>query len=261
MTHIITIPPKPIQSKSTQFWVHQVPAAKDNLIWMIEYEKGKCAVVDGPSAKEALEYCQEYDLVISVILNTHTHWDHVGINKDLHKKGMMNGVQVYGSKKRASEVPFLTMPLVDGDSVHLGPLQGKVWLTEGHIDGHLSYIFDEFLFCGDTMFAGGCGYLFDGPPEKMHHSLQRLVALPPDTFICCAHEYTEDNLAFASSVDPENTKLQERNVSVKAIRAKGESTLPSTIGLELETNPFVRVGSAEEFRTRRELKNTGAYRK
>ena len=111
------------------------------------------------------------------------------------------------------------------------------------------------------MFAGGCGYLFDGPPEKMHHSLQRLATLAPETFVCCAHDYTEDNLAFASSVDPENTKLQERNVSVKAIRAKGESTLPSTIGLELETNPFVRVGSAEEFRTRRELKNTGAYRK
>lgn len=261
MTHIITIPPKPIQSKSTQFWVHQVPAATDNLIWMIEYEKGKCAVVDGPSAKEALEYCQEHDLVISVILNTHTHWDHIGINNDLHKKGMMNGVQVYGSKKCASEVPFLTMPLVDGDSVHLGPLQGKVWLTEGHIDGHLSYIFEEFLFCGDTMFAGGCGYLFDRQPLKMHASLQRLAALPPETFVCCAHEYTEDNLAFAISVDPENTKLQERNVSVKAIRAKGESTLPSTIGLELETNPFVRVGSAEEFRNRRELKNTGAYRK
>ena len=260
MTHIITTQPKPIQSKSTQFWVHQVPAAKDNLIWMIEYEKGKVAVVDGPSATEALTYCKKNDLEITTILNTHTHWDHIGINMDLHKKGMMSGIQVYGPKKRASEVPFLTMPLVDGDSVSLGSLHGRVWLTEGHIDGHISYIFDEFLFCGDTLFAGGCGYLFDGPPIKMHHSLQKLASLAPETFVCCAHEYTEDNLLFALSVDPENTKLQERSLSVKETRSAGESTLPSTIGMELETNPFIRVSSAEEFASRRELKNTGAYR-
>lgn len=260
MTHIITTQPKPIQSKSTQFWVHQVPAAKDNLIWMIEYEKGRVAVVDGPSATEALTYCKKNDLEITTILNTHTHWDHIGINMDLHKKGMMSGIQVYGPKKRASEVPFLTMPLVDGDSVSLGSLHGRVWLTEGHIDGHISYIFDEFLFCGDTLFAGGCGYLFDGPPIKMHHSLQKLASLAPETFVCCAHEYTEDNLLFALSVDPENTKLQERSLSVKETRSDGESTLPSTIGLELETNPFIRVSSAEEFASRRELKNTGAYR-
>ena len=216
--------------------------------------------MDGPSAKEVFAYCEANKLELTTILNTHTHWDHVGINNDLKRQGRMDNIRVFGAKKRASEVPCLTDPLEDGDIFQLGELEGKVWLTEGHINGHISFIFDEFLFCGDTMFAGGCGYLFDGPAQKMHDSLQRLSTLASDTWVCCAHEYTEDNLKFALSVEPNNQKLQDRNVSVLQIRNLGKSTLPSTIGLELETNPFLRVNSAEEFAWRREKKNKGLYK-
>ena len=260
MSHIITVQPQPIQSKSKQFWVHQVPAAKDNLVWLIEYEEGKVAAVDGPSAKEVFSYCRANGLELTTILNTHTHWDHVGINNDLKRQGKINDIRVFGSHKMAADVPGLTDPLNDGDILQLGKLQGQVWLTEGHIDGHLSFIFDEFVFCGDTMFAAGCGYLFSGPPEKMHNSLQRLAALDPDTFVCCAHEYTEDNILFALSIEPDNQALQARDVSVKERRGRGESTLPSTIGLERETNPFLRVASWQEFAHRREEKNKGRYK-
>ena len=145
MPHIITVQPKPIQSKSKKFWVHQVPAAKDNLVWLIEYAKGKVAAVDGPSAKEVFAYCEENGLILTTILNTHTHWDHVGINNDLKRQGKMDNIRVFGAKKMASEVPCLTDPLEDGDNFQLGELRGEVWLTEGHIDGHLSFIFDEFF--------------------------------------------------------------------------------------------------------------------
>lgn len=261
MSHVITVQPKPIQSKSKKFWVHQVPALKDNLVWLIEYEKGKVAAVDGPSAKEVFAYCEAHRLTLTTILNTHTHWDHVGINNDLKRQGLMDNIRVFGSKKRYREVPCITDRLEDGDSIQLGDLKGTVWLTEGHIDGHLSFIFEDFLFCGDTMFAGGCGYLFDGPPEKMHNSLQRLSTLAEDTFVCCAHEYTEDNMEFALSIDLQNKELQARNVLVQQLRARGESTLPSTIGLEKQTNPFVRSNSWEEFAQRREEKNKGLYKK
>ncbi|MEL6183784.1 MAG: hydroxyacylglutathione hydrolase C-terminal domain-containing protein, partial [Myxococcota bacterium] len=116
-----------------------------------------------------------------------------------------------------------------------------VMLTEGHIDGHVSYRVEEALFCGDTLFAGGCGYLFDGPPAKMHDSLQRLAGLPEDTLVFCAHEYTQDNLRFAWFVEPDNAALAERIRTDWARRGRGEATVPSTIGLELATNPFIRA--------------------
>ena len=118
-------------------------------------------------------------------------------------------------------------------------------LTEGHIDGHVSYLFDGVLFCGDTLFAGGCGYLFDGPPEKMHESLSRFAELDADTLVCCAHEYTQDNLLFAYSIEPSNTRLVERAKDVWKRRLRGESVVPSTIGEEMETNPFMRTTSTE----------------
>ena len=114
-------------------------------------------------------------------------------------------------------------------------------LTEGHINGHISYLIGGALFCGDTLFGGGCGYLFDGPPSSMHKSLQRLAALEPDTLVCCAHEYTEDNMRFAWWVGADSEALTARIREVAKIRGRGASTLPSTIGLERATNPFIRV--------------------
>jgi hydroxyacylglutathione hydrolase len=245
MAHVISIPPQPIQSLSGKFTVHQVPAATDNIIWLIEYAPNLCAVVDGPCAKEALKYCEENALEITTILNTHNHSDHIGINHDLGSKGLIKDIRVIGSEKKKNEIPFITETVQDGSSIELGDISGTVWLTEGHIDGHICYIFEEFLFCGDTMFAGGCGYLFDGPAKKMFLSLSRLSSLPDNTNVCCAHEYTQDNLLFAYSVEPTNPILKERMISVWKKRKMGQSSLPSTILVEKKTNPFIRVSSLE----------------
>ena len=270
--HCITTLPAPTQSQTHNFKVHQVPAHQDNLIWLIEYASGLCAIVDGPSAKEVLPYIEDHNLRITHILNTHTHADHVGINRDLGKRGLLDDVVVIGCRTRSTDIPHITKMVDEGDVFKLGDLDVKVWRTEGHINGHLSFIVGDFVFCGDTMFSGGCGYLFDGPPAKKHASLQRLASLPPNTFVCPAHEYTEDNLLFAMSVELNNPKLVERFEQVKAIRGRGESTLPSTIQIECDSNPFVRVESVEIqqvikstdgieiFARTRALKDSRAYR-
>ena len=270
--HCITTPPAPTPSQTHNLTVHQVPAHQDNVIWLIEYQTGLCAVVDGPSAKEVLPYVKANNLRITHILNTHTHADHVGINRDLGKRGLLDDVDVIGCRTRSADVPHITQGVDEGDVFKLGDLDVEVWRTEGHIDGHLSFLVADFVFCGDTMFSGGCGYLFDGPPAKMHASLQRLASLPPTTFVCPAHEYTEDNLLFAMSIESGNSKLVERFEQVKAIRSRGESTLPSTMQIERDSNPFVRVESVEiqdavkatvglDVLTRtRQLKDSKAYR-
>lgn len=246
MAHVVSHPHPPMRSRSGALTVHQVPAAHDNLVWILVCNQtGEAAVVDGPDAAPVLAYCDAHDLHPTAIFNTHTHPDHIGINLALARTGKLQALRVVGPRRRAADVPGLTEPVDDGDEVRLGALTGRVLLTEGHIDGHVSYVFEEFLFCGDTMFGAGCGYLFDGPPTKMHASLQRLAALPGDTRVCCAHEYTEDNLRFAWSIDPENPELAARIREAWAIRRRGECTIPSTIALELRTNPFLR-GEAEE---------------
>lgn len=241
MTHDVTRPMAPFVSASGRFEVHQIPAAQDNLVWVIVCAKtGDAAVVDGPSANELLPYLQDKGISLRAVFNTHHHGDHIGVNADLKKRGLLDGLVVCGPAKKASLVPGLTRGVDEGDVVRVGELEGRVLLTEGHLDGHVSFVFDDVVFCGDTMFGAGCGYLFDGPPAKMHGSLEKLAALPPETRVCCAHEYTLDNLRFAWSVEPDNDALAMRIRQARAIRAEGGSTVPSTIGLERATNPFLR---------------------
>ncbi len=279
MTHVISAPMPWMESRSGAFRVKGIPAAKDNIIWLIACSRtGKAALVDGPLAKPALKVIEAEGLELEAILNTHTHPDHIGLNLALRKAGTLASLRVVGCRERASDIPGLTEPVDEGDEVSLGDARGRVMRTEGHIRGHISFVFENFVFCGDTMFGAGCGYLFDGPPEAMHESLQRLASLPPETKVCCAHEYTEDNLRFAYSIEPENAALRERIRTTRRLREKGESSVPSTIAVERSTNPFVRVDSeellaqlrlqsesslnspAEIFAAARELKNTGAYR-
>lgn len=281
MQHVVTRPVAPFRSGDGRIEVHQVPAAMDNLIWVVACtETGEAAVVDGPpDAGGLLALCAMKGLRLTTIFNTHTHWDHVGINKALAEVGLLDGLRVFGPRGAAKDVPGLTDPVDEGDTVRIGAATGAVLLTEGHIDGHISFVFDDVVFCGDTMFAGGCGYLFDGPPEKMHRSLERLAELPPETRVCCAHEYTEDNLRFAWSLEPDNDALAERIRAVWALRAEGGCTVPSTIGVERATNPFLRHSSATlrasvaaqmkgavldtpalTFAATRALKDTKAYR-
>jgi len=226
--------------------VHQVPAAEDNLVWLVEcVASGEVAAVDGPSAKETLAYCDANGLKLTTILNTHTHPDHVGINRDLGRRGLLEGMRVVGFSGRPADIPGLTEGVDEGSVVMLGAVEGRVLRTEGHIDGHISFLFGDVLFCGDTLFTAGCGYLFDGPPETMHASLERLALLPAETRVCCAHEYTQDNLRFAWSVEPGNADLAQRIRSTWEARSRGECVVPSTIGLERRTNPFLRTQSSE----------------
>lgn len=243
MTHVVSRPAEPFRSASGVLTVHQLPAATDNLVWLVVAEDGEAAAVDGPDAEAVLSYCGEHRLRLTTIFNTHTHGDHVGINRDLEGRGMLRTMRVVGPARAAQAVPGITERVDEGDTVTFGGVTARVLLTEGHIDGHVSFVMDGVVFCGDTLFGAGCGYLFDGPPEKMHDSLTRLAALDAATRVACAHEYTQDNLRFAWSVEPDNPDLVERIVSTWKQRARGECTLPSTIELERRTNPFLRHAS------------------
>lgn len=243
MTHVVTHPTPPFVIASGALTVHQIPAATDNLIWLVAARDGEAAAVDGPDAEAVLAYCARQGLRLTTIFNTHTHGDHVGINRDLEDRGTLRSMRVVGSSRAAHDVPGITERVDEGDSVSFGGVTAKVMLTEGHIDGHVSFVFDGVVFCGDTLFAGGCGYLFDGPPPKMHASLTRLAALDGATRVACAHEYTQDNLRFAWSVEPDNADLAERIGTTWKARARGECTLPSTIEIERRTNPFLRHAS------------------
>lgn len=245
MNHVVTRPTAPFPTKSGRLTVHQIPAATDNLVWLIATPSGEAAAVDGPDAAGVLEYCAARRLRLTALLNTHTHGDHVGINRDLERRGLLAGLRVYGPKRAAADVPGIDRPVDEGDAFELFGVPVRVMLTEGHIDGHVSFVIEDVVFCGDTMFGAGCGYLFDGPPAKMHDSLTRLAALPGETRVCCAHEYTEDNLRFAFSVEPGNGALGERIRATWALRRRGECSVPSTIEVEKRTNPFLRHGSAE----------------
>ena len=244
MTHVVSKPTAPFRSRSGAFEVHQIPAATDNLVWLMVCKKtGVCAVVDGPDASGALAYAAEHGLTLSVVLNTHTHGDHVGVNLDLAKRGKLEGMQVVGPDEARDEVPGLTRGVRHRDTVQVGEVSGRVITANGHIQGHVCFLFEDVLFCGDALFTGGCGRVFTGDFAATHEGLSRLSVLDPSTRICCAHEYTEDCLQFALSVEPDNRALVERAIRVRALRAEGGCAVPSTLAEELATNPMLRWDS------------------
>ncbi len=244
MPHVVSQPEPPFPAIGGRLVVHQVPAAEDNLVWVLVCaETGEAAVVDGPDATGALAAIDALGAKLVAVINTHTHGDHVGLNADLARRGLLSGLRVFGPRAVADQVPGITDPVDEGDTIRFGNLVASVLRTDGHLDGHVSYVLGDALFCGDTLFAGGCGYLFSGPPAKMFDSLMRLAALPDGTRVCCAHEYTQDNLRFAWSVEPDNEELAERIRGVWAKRAAGGCCVPSTIAEERATNPFLRPGS------------------
>ena len=281
MPHVVSIPTPPFRSRSGAFEVHQIPAAEDNLIWLfVCLQTGAAAVVDGPDAEAVLAYADARGITLTHVLNTHTHGDHIGLNRDLLRRGILPGLEVIGPSKVARDVPGLTRAVDDGDTIEVGACTAKVMRTEGHIEGHICFLFEDVLFCGDTLFAGGCGRVFTGDYPAMHQGLTRLAALPGETKICCAHEYTKDNLRFALSVEPGNTALELRYAEVRGIRAEGKCAVPSTIAVELATNPMLRSSSTElianvhkqapsadvstplaVFTATRKLKDSGAYKR
>jgi hydroxyacylglutathione hydrolase len=217
--------------------IHGVPAFEDNYLWVIE-DGRNAAVVDPGDASPVGDFLDARGLALTAILATHHHKDHVGGLAALAARG---GVEVFGP---ASErIAGVTRPLAGGERIDVPGLglSLDVIAVPGHTAGHIAYAGDGFVFCGDTLFAGGCGRLFEGTAAQMAASLAKLAALPPATRVYCAHEYTLANLRFAQAVEPGNARLARRFLAESDKRARGEPTVPSTLALEIETNPFLRA--------------------
>jgi len=217
-----------------------VPAFDDNYIWLVRSD-GDAVVLDpGESAPVLIELARE-NLQLRAILLTHHHGDHVGGVADLVAA---TGAAVYGPARE--RLPVCDVRLKEGDRVHIdGLLDLTVLDVPGHTAGHIAYhgvaADQPVLFCGDTLFAAGCGRVFEGTPAQMHDSLSKLRMLPANLQVCCAHEYTLANLRWARTVEPQNTALHDWQAHASALRAAGQPTLPTTLALECATNPFLRV--------------------
>jgi hydroxyacylglutathione hydrolase len=213
-----------------------VKAFKDNYVWTLR-NATHAAVVDPGEARPVLDYLEREQLELAAILATHHHPDHVGGIAELVA---MRSVPVYGPRKEP--IPTLTRPVSEGDSVGIPELGVDFSVIDipGHTRAHIAYYGAGSLFCGDTLFACGCGRLFEGTAEQMYASLQKLRALPDDTKVYCGHEYTLANIGFAKAVEPGNAALKAREERDRRLRAAGKPTLPSTLGEEKATNPFLR---------------------
>ncbi len=225
--------------------VIRIPVLTDNYIFLLhDRTKNIAAVVDPAIAEPVIEQLQQLNAKLVAIFNTHHHHDHVGGNQQLIKH--FNDVVVYGGVEDRGRIPGQQVFLTDGDRVTFGDRTGQVFFVPGHTRAHIAYYFPATptesgeLFCGDTLFSGGCGRLFEGTPTQMLESLTKLQALPDDTRVWCAHEYTLNNLKFALTVDSTNPDLKTRFAAVQAARSRNEPTIPSNLGLEKRTNPFLR---------------------
>jgi hydroxyacylglutathione hydrolase len=216
-----------------------LPAFSDNLIWML-HDGSQALVVDPGDSAPVLAALTEWQLVLSGILVTHHHGDHTGGIEAL--RPVLQG-PVWGPARESIPQPYT--PLSAGQSLEWQGLRFEVLDVPGHTAGHIAFWAQPagqapVLFCGDTLFSGGCGRLFEGTPAQMHHSLMQLAALPAESRVCCAHEYTLSNLRFALAVEPDNQDLLRYVDHCTAVRERGEFTLPSSIGLERLINPFLR---------------------
>ena len=223
-----------------------VPQLADNYAYLIvDPATGEAAVVDCAEADPVLAEVGRRPIRLVAVLATHHHFDHVGGNRDL--LAACPAIRVYGSADDAPRIPGITHRVRDGDPVEVGELRGRVLLIPAHTSGHVAYHFpaERAVFTGDTLFAGGCGRLFEGDAAQMMGSLAKLAALPDDTRVYCGHEYTEKNLRFAAMLEPGNRPLTEKLEAVEALRREGRPTVPSTIAEEKATNPFLRTGSPE----------------
>src|SRR5262245_9836327 len=223
--------------------VTQIPLLRDNYGYLVVCEDtGEAAIVDPSEGEPVLDRIARENVHLSAILNTHHHRDHTGGNTALLAR---HQVRVYGHRNDQGRIPGLTNPLDEGDEIQVGNLRAQVRFIPGHTNGHVAYLFDHSLFCGDTLFVAGCGRLFEGTAEQMLASLSRLKQLPADTLVYCGHEYTQKNLEFALTLEPNNRKLGAKLERVRALRAQGNATVPSTMAEEIQTNPFLRWDSHE----------------
>ena len=232
-----------------------VPALNDNYIWMLrDPASGTVAVVDPGQDAPALDAANERGWRISQILTTHWHPDHTGGNSAI-KAATGATITAPAEAERLSVVDRI---VAEGDRVSVGEIEAMVWDIPAHTAGHIAFYFEEakMIFVGDTLFAMGCGRLFEGTPEQMFANMARFASLPDDVRVYCGHEYTLANARFAAHVDPDNKAVAERLVTVAAMRERGEVTLPTTIGEERATNPFMRATDAADLARLRTLKDS-----
>jgi hydroxyacylglutathione hydrolase len=229
--------------------VKRIPVLSDNYIFLLyDPQENKAAVVDPAEAQPVLRCLESLGAELVAIFNTHHHFDHIGANEELMRH--FPHLCVYGGAEDRGRIPKQQVYLQEGDRVEFAGRIGEVFFVPGHTRAHIAYYFPPKLeedtgdlFCGDTLFAGGCGRLFEGTPAQMVNSLSKLRRLPDKTRVWCAHEYTLNNLKFALTVDPNNQDLQTRYAQVEAARRQGEATIPSWLGIEKLTNPFLRWDS------------------
>jgi hydroxyacylglutathione hydrolase len=240
--------------------VVRIPVLSDNYVWLVrENTSGEVMVVDPAVAAPVLAKADELGWKITQIWNTHWHPDHTGGNAEIkaavQKAG--GGCTIVGPAAEYDRIPTLDLQVEEGEMVQLGTTMAEVLSVPAHTSGHIAYYFayEGLVFVGDTLFALGCGRLFEGTADQMFANMRKLEALPGETVVYCAHEYTQSNGRYALVAEPDNVALQDRMVAVNAARAAGEPTVPTTIALERSTNPFMRAATVKEFAARRAAKD------
>jgi hydroxyacylglutathione hydrolase len=246
--------------------IERIPTFGDNYTYLLVCEEtGEAAVVDAPEADPVIDRATEVGCRVTKILSTHHHPDHSMANPAL---AAPYGAPVFGHQSDSGRLPGFTDGLEEGDTISVGREAARILFIPAHTRGHIAYVFDQAgaVFSGDTLFAGGCGRLFEGTPEMMFEAMQKLGALPGGTRVFCGHEYTEGNLVFAAHAEPSNEAVKSKLERVRSIRANkaadwhdatpAEMTIPSTIAEEHETNPFMRAKTVDELGERRAAKDS-----
>ena len=246
---------------STIDGIHPVAVLNDNIIWV--WVNGDQAIVVDPAVTEPIiDWLDTRGLELVAVLQTHHHSDHIGGTPGLLQR--WPSAEVVAAAEDQKRIPFQTLSVHDGDAIELLGRSVRVLDVRAHTRAHIAYWLPEgasstsltsVLFCGDTMFSGGCGRLFEGTPADMHRAMQRLGSLPPDTLVCCAHEYTEGNLRWAAQQVPDDALITKRLQEVQAKRRSGLLTLPSSIAEEWRSNLFLRATSAEQLGRLRQHKD------
>jgi hydroxyacylglutathione hydrolase len=233
-----------------------VPMLSDNYAWLLRDDAtGALAFVDPADAEAGAAAVEAMGGKLDLILLTHHHDDHIAGADALRAR---YGARIVGAAADAHRLPRLDIAVTEGETVAFSTYEGQVIDTPGHTIGHISYFFPggPILFCGDTMFSLGCGRMFEGSAEQFFASFRKIAALPPETLICCGHEYTQSNARFALSVDPENSLLQAKAAEVDRLRAAGRQTLPVRLGDELPVNPYLLARDAPSFGRLRAMKDS-----
>lgn len=233
----------------------RIPVLSDNYVWLVhEPVSGETMVVDPAVAEPVLAEAEARGWTITQIWNTHWHPDHTGGNAAIREA---TGCTITGPAAEAERIPTLDRTVTEGDVARLGAIEAHVLDVPAHTAGHIAFHFpaEQVAFVGDTLFAMGCGRLFEGTAAQMFANMRKLEALDDATRIYCAHEYTQSNGRFALTVEPDNAALVARMEQVNAMRERGEPTVPTTIALERATNPFMRAGSVDQLAARRAAKD------